>query len=125
MKQWLAQRTEPTRLNREKMTRKLLLLGPLGLSLAAPGAYAQAAAATAAPAAPAANPVDPASVQALRDMGVHVQKLERFRATMRSPRPQRVLHFDGTNATLYVRALKVSSTVELNETLARKKVERP
>jgi hypothetical protein len=58
-------------------------------------------------------------------MGVHVQKHKRFRTTMRSPRSQRVLHFDGTNATLYVRALKVSSTVELNETLARKKGVRP
>jgi len=40
-------------------------------------------------------------------MGLYAQKLERFRAT------------------LYVRALKVFSTVELNETLARKKGGRP
>ena len=59
----------------KKMTRKLLLLGLLGLSLAAPGAYAQTAAATTAPAPPAANLVDPASVQALKDMGAHLQAL--------------------------------------------------
>ena len=134
------------------MTRKLLLLGLMGLSLAAPGAYAQTAAAANPPAAPAANLVDPASLQALKDMGAHLQTLKRFRvitelsgervladgqklqhsasatmdvarpnrlrATMRSPRSQRVLYFDGTNATLYTPALKVFSTVELNDTLA-------
>ncbi len=128
------------------MTRRLLWLGLLGLwglSLGAPGAYAQTA---------PANPVDPAAVQALKDMGAHLQSLKRFRvttelsgervladgqklthsasatmdvarpdrlrATMRSPRSQRVLVFDGTNATLYTPALKVYSTVELNDTLA-------
>jgi hypothetical protein len=118
----------------------------LGLLLAGPAAQAQ----TAAPA--AANPVDPASVQALKDMGAHLQSLKRFRvstelsgervladgqklqhgasatmdvarpdrlrATMRSPRSTRVLVFDGTNATLYTPALKVYSTVEVNDTLA-------
>jgi len=125
------------------MTRRLLLLGLLGLSLGAPAAYAQTA---------PANPVDPASVQALKDMGAQLQALKRFRvttdlsgervladgqklthsatatmdvarpdrlrATMRSPRSQRVLYFDGTNATLYTPALKVYSTVELNDSLA-------
>jgi hypothetical protein len=120
----------------------------LSLLLAGPAAQAQ----TAAPAATPANPVDPASVQALRDMGAHLQTLKRFRvttdlsgervladgqklthsasatmdvarpdrlrATMRSARSQRVLYFDGTNATLYTPALKVYSTVELNDTLA-------
>jgi hypothetical protein len=130
------------------MSRRLLLLGLLALMLAAPLPRAQTAAASA----PAANPVDPASVQALKDMGAHLQSLKRFsvttdlsgervladgqklqhsasatldvarpdrlRATMRSPRSQRVLYFDGTNATLYTPALKVFSTVELNDTLA-------
>jgi hypothetical protein len=120
----------------------------LGLLLAGPAAQAQ----TAAPAAAAPNPVDPASVQALKDMGAHLQTLKRFsvttdlsgervladgqklthnasatmdvarpdrlRATMRTPRAQRVLVFDGTNATLYTPALKVYSTVELDDTLA-------
>jgi len=63
------------------MKQRRLLLGLLALSLAAPGAYAQTAAATPAPAAPAANPVDPASVQALKDMGAHLQMLKRFRVT--------------------------------------------
>jgi hypothetical protein len=39
-------------------------------SLAAPGSHAQTA--------PAANPVDPASIQALKDMGAHLQTLKRF-----------------------------------------------
>ena len=136
------------------MTSKLLLLGLLGLSLAAPGTQAQTAAAASAPpaTAPAVNPVDPAAVQALKDMGAHLQTLKRFRvntelsgervladgqklqhsasatmdvarpnrlrATMRSPRSERVLYFDGKTATLYTPAQKVYSTVELNDTLA-------
>ena len=44
------------------------------LALAAPGARAQ----TAAPAPPA---VDPATVQALKDMGAHLQTLQRFHVT--------------------------------------------
>jgi hypothetical protein len=125
------------------MNRRLLLLGLLGLSLGAPVAYAQTA---------PANPVDAASVQALRDMGAHLQTLKRFRvttdlsgervladgqklthsasatmdvarpdrlrATMRSPRSERVLFFDGKTVTLYTPAQKVFSTVELNDTLA-------
>jgi hypothetical protein len=119
----------------------------LGLLLAGPAAQAQTAATAATP----ANPVDPSSVQALKDMGAHLQSLKRFRvstelsgervladgqklthsasatmdvarpdrlrATMRSPRSLRVLYFDGTNATLYTPALKVYSTVELDDTL--------
>ena len=46
----------------------------LALAWAAPGASAQ----TTAPAAPA---VDPATVQALKDMGAHLQSLQRFRVT--------------------------------------------
>jgi hypothetical protein len=128
--------------------KKRLWCAMLGLLLAGPAAQAQ----TAAPAAAAPNPVDPASVQALKDMGAHLQTLKRFsvttdlsgervladgqklthnasatmdvarpdrlRATMRTPRAQRVLVFDGTNATLYTPALKVYSTVELDDTLA-------
>jgi hypothetical protein len=127
---------------------KRLWYAMLGLLLAGPAAQAQ----TAAPAATPANLVDPASVQALKDMGAHLQSLKRFRvstelsgervladgqklqhsasatmdvarpdrlrATMRSPRSQRVLYFDGSNATLYTPALKVYSTVEVNDTLA-------
>ena len=125
------------------MKRRLLLLGLLGLSLAAPGAFAQTA---------PADPVDPASVQALKDMGAHLQTLKRFtvttelsgervladgqklqhgasatmdvarpdrlRATMRSPRSERVFFFDGKTATLYTPALKVYSAVELDDNLA-------
>jgi hypothetical protein len=124
-----------------------LLMGLLALCLAAPGAHTPTQAQTA-----PVDPVDPASVQALKDMGAHLQTLKRFRvstelsgervladgqklqhsasatmdvarpdrlrATMRSPRSQRVLYFDGTNATLYTPALKVYSTVEVNDTLA-------
>jgi hypothetical protein len=56
--------------------RKLLLLGLLALSVAAPGIRAQTAAAGAASA--AANAVDPGSIQALKDMGAHLQSLKRF-----------------------------------------------
>ena len=133
------------------MKQKRRLLGLLALSLAAPGGYAQTAAATTAPAATAANLVDPASVQALKDMGAHLQTLKRFRvttelsgervladgqklqhgasatmdvarpdrlrATMRSPRSERVLFFDGKTVTLYTPAQRAYSTVELNDTL--------
>jgi hypothetical protein len=56
--------------------RKILVLGLLALSLAPPGISAQTAAAGAAQ--PAANAVDPASIQALKDMGAHLQSLKRF-----------------------------------------------
>ena len=61
------------------MVRKTVALGLLAMALAAPGAYAQTAPAGAA--APAANLVDPASIQALKDMGAHLQSLKRFRVT--------------------------------------------
>jgi hypothetical protein len=53
--------------------RKILAAGLLVLWLTLPGVHAQ----TAAP----ANPVDPAAVQALKDMGAHLQSLQRFRVT--------------------------------------------
>ena len=62
------------------MHHKILTPGllALALALAAPGASAQ----TAAPAsAPATAAVDPATVQALKDMGAHLQSLQRFRVT--------------------------------------------
>ena len=58
------------------MARKKLALGLLLLALATPSVDAQPAAASA-PQAPA-NPVDPASIQALKDMGAHLQTLKRF-----------------------------------------------
>ena len=62
-------------MNSRKLSTLLVLL-----SLAAPAAYAQATAAASAPA-PAVNPVDPASIQALKDMGAHLQSLSRFRTS--------------------------------------------
>ena len=59
------------------MLRKILVPGLLAIVLAAPGAHAQSAGA----AAPATNPVDPASIQALKDMGAHLQSLKRFHVT--------------------------------------------
>jgi hypothetical protein len=58
------------------MVRKILVLGLLAISLAAPGTHAQTA--PAATAAPAVNAVDPASIQALKDMGAFLQTLKRF-----------------------------------------------
>ena len=58
---------------------KALAAGLLALLLAAPGVRAQ----TAAP----AHPVDPAAVQALKDMGAHLQSLQRFRVTTSSSIP--------------------------------------
>ena len=126
------------------MVRRILFLGLLALSLAAP-AYAQTPAAGAPP---AANAVDPASVQALKDMGTFLQTLKRFgvstevtgervmadgqklqhtatanldvvrpnklRAVMRSSRSQRELLFDGKTVTLYTPAQKYYSTVEFS-----------
>jgi len=59
------------------MAGKILVLGLLAMSLAAPSTYAQTAPAGAP--APAASAVDASSVQALKDMGVHLQSLKRFR----------------------------------------------
>jgi hypothetical protein len=62
------------------MVRKTLVLSLLAVMLAAPGIHAQTApAAAAAPA--AANAVDPASIQALKDMGAHLQTLKRFQVS--------------------------------------------
>lgn len=58
------------------MTRRILFLGLLAVSVAAPGAYAQAPTQAGAP--PPANAVDPTSVQALKDMGAFLQTLKRF-----------------------------------------------
>lgn len=58
---------------------KKLSLALLALSLAAPGLYAQTA--PAASAASTANAVDPASIQALKDMGAHLQTLTRFQVS--------------------------------------------
>ncbi len=60
------------------MVRKKLVLSLLAVVLAAPGIHAQTAPAAAAAAPAAANAVDPASIQALKDMGVHLQTLKRF-----------------------------------------------
>ena len=61
------------------MVRNTLLLGLLATSLAAPGLHAQKAPADTAK--PAANAVDTASIQALKDMGAHLQTLQRFRVS--------------------------------------------
>jgi hypothetical protein len=61
------------------MMRKMLLLSLLAMSVAASSALAQAA--PAGSAAPAANAVDPGSIQALKDMGAHLQSLKRFQVT--------------------------------------------
>jgi hypothetical protein len=58
------------------MVRKLPVLSLLALSLGAPAIYAQPA--PAATARPVASAVDPASIQALKDMGAHLQSLSRF-----------------------------------------------
>jgi len=68
------------------MVRTLLATSVLALSLGAAGLHAQpapppvpaAAPAPAAAAQPAANPVDPEAIQALKDMGAHLQSLKRF-----------------------------------------------
>jgi hypothetical protein len=67
------------------VTYKTLATAILVLSFAAPGIYAQTAPAQTAPAGssaqPAANAVDPASIQALKDMGAHLQTLKRFQVS--------------------------------------------
>ena len=59
--------------------RTTLVLGLLALSLAAPVVRAQTAVAETA--APVANAVDPGAIQALKDMGAHLQTLRCFQAT--------------------------------------------
>jgi len=61
------------------MLRRLLVLGMLAMSLAAPGIHAQTEPAGKAP--PAATAVDAGSIQALKDMGAYLQKLKRFRVS--------------------------------------------
>ena len=56
-----------------------LALGLLTLALSAPFAHAQTAAPE--PAKSVVRAVDPASIQALRDMGVHLQTLKRFQVS--------------------------------------------
>jgi hypothetical protein len=68
--------TSPKELN---MKYKLLATAMLAVSLAAPGIQAQTAPAGAAT--PAANAVNPASIQALKDMGTHLQSLKRFKVS--------------------------------------------
>ena len=67
------------------MKGKMLALSLLAMSLSVPGAHAQTAppapAKSPAPAKPAANAVDPGSIQALKDMGAHLQTLKRFRVS--------------------------------------------
>lgn len=58
------------------MVRKLPVLSLLALLLGAPAIYAQPA--PAGTARPVASAVDPASIQALKDMGAHLQSLTRF-----------------------------------------------
>jgi len=50
----------------------------LALTLAVPGVQAQTAAVAASAPPAVANPVDPAAIQALKDMGAHLQSLKRF-----------------------------------------------
>lgn len=61
------------------MIHKKLASALLALSLAIPGVYAQTA--PAATNQPAANPVDPASIEALKKMGAHLQTLKRFQVS--------------------------------------------
>ncbi|HKA41122.1 MAG TPA: DUF2092 domain-containing protein [Burkholderiales bacterium] len=61
------------------MERKILVLGLLAMSLAAPGVHAQKP--PAGPAQPVAGAVDAPSIQALKDMGAHLQTLKRFRVS--------------------------------------------
>ena len=61
------------------MARNLIGFCLLAMSLAATGLQAQTA--PAGTAQPAANPVDPAAIQALKDMGAHLQTLKRFQVS--------------------------------------------
>jgi hypothetical protein len=61
------------------MARRILVLSALAMALAAPGMHAQTAPAASPPA--TASAVDPASIQALKDMGAHLQTLKRFRVS--------------------------------------------
>jgi hypothetical protein len=61
------------------MARSKLALGVLAILLASPGIHAQPAPSGAGQ--PAANAVDPASIQALKNMGAHLQTLKRFQVS--------------------------------------------
>jgi len=61
------------------LTYRKLATAILVMSLVAPGVHAQTAPAGSAQ--PAANTVDPASIQALKNMGAHLQTLKRFKVT--------------------------------------------
>jgi hypothetical protein len=61
------------------MIRKVPMLALLAISLAASIASAQTAPADTTH--PAVNPVDPAAIQALKDMGAHLQSLKRFQVS--------------------------------------------
>ena len=61
------------------MVRNILALGLLAVSLAAPGLQAQTT--PAGTAQPAVNAVDPGAIQALKNMGAHLQTLKRFRVS--------------------------------------------
>jgi len=66
------------------MKRTTVALGVVALALAFPMALAQTSPPAGAPgaqAAPAGNLVDAASIQALKDMGAHLQSLKRFRVS--------------------------------------------
>lgn len=62
-----------------KVMHKKLASVLLALSLATPGVYAQTA--PAATAQPAGDAVDPASIEALKSMGAHLQTLKRFQVS--------------------------------------------
>ncbi|CAG4894875.1 DUF2092 domain-containing protein [Paraburkholderia saeva] len=61
------------------MPRKILVLGLLAISIAAPSGYAQTQPANTAQ--PAASAVDQGSIQALKTMGTYLQTLKRFRVS--------------------------------------------
>jgi hypothetical protein len=61
------------------MFKRILAFSLLAMSLAAPSVHAQTAPAGTTP--PVTNPVDPGTIQALKDMGVHLQTLKRFQVS--------------------------------------------
>lgn len=102
------------------MVRKKLVLSLLAVVLAAPGIHAQTAPAADAAAPAAANAVDPASIQALKDMGSHLQTLKRFHVSTELT-GERVLA-DGQKLQHTATA---DMDVERPEPAARPDVERP
>jgi hypothetical protein len=69
----------PSTIGEINMLGKILAAVLLTILLAAPDSRAQTAGAGTAQ--PAANPVDPGAIQALKDMGAHLQTLKRFRVS--------------------------------------------